>query len=95
MYELVLKGKKALSLHCSQSRKWHQGRPIYIYIFIHAHTHRVWGWDSKYLIDGKAQVQTSQFKEMVTKFESVELRWTSLEPVIQGEVSQRKTSIIY
>ena len=40
-------------------------------------------------------MQASQLKEMGTEFEAVELRWTSLEPVTQSEVSQRKTSIIY
>ena len=40
-------------------------------------------------------MQASQLKEMVTEFEAVELRWTSLEPVTQSEVSQRKTSIVY
>ena len=29
------------------------------------------------------------------KFESVLARWMNLEPVIQSEVSQRKTSIVY
>ena len=28
-------------------------------------------------------------------FESVLLRWMNLEPIIQNEVSQRKTHIIY
>ena len=28
-------------------------------------------------------------------FESVLLRWMNLEPIIQNEVSQRKTNIIY
>lgn len=65
-----------------------------MYVYTHI-THRVWGWGSQYLLDGKAQVQASQLKEMVTEFEAVELRWTSLEPVTQSEVSQRKTSIIY
>lgn len=55
----------------------------------------MWGWGSQYLLDGEAQVQASQLKEMGTEFEAVELRWTSLEPVTQSEVSQRKTSIIY
>ena len=29
------------------------------------------------------------------KFESVELRWVNLEPIIQNEIRKRKTNIVY
>ena len=29
------------------------------------------------------------------RYESVVVRWMNLEPIIQSEISQRKTSIIY
>ena len=63
-------------------------------MYTHINTQGVGLWGSQYLLDGKAQVQASQLREMVTEFEAVELRWMSLEPVTQSEVSQRKTNIV-